>query len=174
VISANGQALVGIGRNEEKEYARVNGEERYFLPGERPKLVVVNLSTGKHLGLLPLDEDDLRGKYYSTAALAAVSHKSWIVLGCRHLKSQDSFPTTLNLWDGSAGRLLHSIADMYAPLTALAIAPDEQIFASGYENGTIKLLRLSTGQLLCAFSGLSGNLGITVRSMVNDLRHGRV
>lgn len=66
VISANGQALVGIGRNEEKEYARVNGEERYFLPGERPKLVVVNLSTGKHLGLLPLDEDDLRGKYYST------------------------------------------------------------------------------------------------------------
>jgi WD40 repeat protein len=161
-ISTDGRVLIGIGANDATEYALIDSEQRTFSPGYRRKLIVASLSTGKRLSQFPLDEIGMEN--FSITAIATISNEGLIVLGCRR-KSQGSFSAILNLLDGSTGRLLHTIGDMYTPLTALAIHTDEHIFASGYENGTIKLWNLSTAQLLSTFVGHESTVSALAFSM---------
>ncbi|MFB2917921.1 WD40 repeat domain-containing protein [Aerosakkonema funiforme] len=74
---------------------------------------------------------------------------------------------TIKIWNLRKGQITRTISDS-KPITALAISPDGQMIASGYQDTTIKIWNSRTGELLGTLG--SGVIGIFT-SVVSDSRN---
>jgi tetratricopeptide (TPR) repeat protein len=113
--------------------------------------------------LLPYDIEE--NNMYHRGAPLAYSPDGKMIVGfievglIQREDRRESCQQMLILWDASTGKILHMMSDMpimcYHPITitGMAISPDTQLLASGYNNGVIKLWSLSTTQLLYTFVG---------------------
>jgi tetratricopeptide (TPR) repeat protein len=156
VISANEQVFVGLSWDD---------SARVWTP------YAVKLGTGKGISSFGITHSAYQKSWEENMPLA-ISSDGNVLVGAANMQIKTpyeahdpngrSYPLnlnmqTLNVWDVPTGKLLYMLNDMPFYITAVAVHSEKRIFASAYQNGTIKLWNLSTAQLLYAFVAYEGN-----------------